>query len=868
MILGGFIKKLLYRLVIPAVTIFAAFYYSPQNDYKPYSLSPEIQKNNDSVFIPGPQSQNGSIGFRESVRDIMERNKYLKLKDILGEDLEEEKIIRPDRTHLIQNPQSKDEPFYPPSNRKHIENNTNDNPQTIGTSFTAATLAGTNPTGSYPADNMGAVGPTQYIVAVNGRIVSYDKTTGTADGVINTDEDNFFNSVRNGYGTSDPRIRYDRLSQKWFVIIINVPVSFNNNRILIAVSNTSTITLSTVWTFFFINIATFSPPISTSCLADYPTLGIDNSALYIGTNNFCPGYNSTDGFVINKANLIAGSLTATVFRGLVPTSGSEGPYTPQGVDNFDVSSTEGYFIGVSNIFWGELVVRRVSNPGTSPSISSNILLPVSSTFAPLTVNHLGNTGVSGYRGRLDALDDRLFAAVIRNGRLWTAHNIGVDNTGSVAAPNRNAIRWYELQNMTSTPSVVQSGTVFNSSNPNDSNQLNYWIPTIMVSGQGHAGIIFSSAGTNARINTATCGRLSGNTLGTMQSVSTITSSSNAYNPGDLGISRPRRWGDYSYVSLDPNDDMTMWGVMGFCDNLNSYGVRVTKLIAPPPPPLTNANPNNLNPGQPSVNIIITGTPVSGEGFFDPGSGFTNRIAATISSGVVVNSITYNSPTQVTLNVNTVSSTPGLKNVIITNPDGQSVSNSVIFEIIAPVNISSFNYSVDKRNVTLKWVTVTELNNKGFDIERMKIGGQWEKSGYVEGHGTSNQQHEYIYKDLKLETGKYNYRLKQIDYNGTYERFYMQGVVSVGIPVSADLFQNYPNPFNPLTKIDFNLPDDGIVSLKVYDIIGKEMVSIVSDFKKAGYYTVEFDASRMASGVYFYKLITGNFTRVKKMLVVK
>ncbi|HJY64007.1 MAG TPA: T9SS type A sorting domain-containing protein, partial [Ignavibacteria bacterium] len=424
-------------------------------------------------------------------------------------------------------------------------------------------------------------------------------------------------------------------------------------------------------------------------------------------------------------------------------------------------------------------------------------------------------------------------------------------------------------------SIVQLGTVFNSSAPNDSNQLNYWIATIMISGQGHAAMIFSSAGTNARINSATSGRLSGNTLGTMQNVTTITSSSTSYNPGDAGITRPRRWGDYSFVSVDPNDDMTMWGVMGFCDNTNSYGVRVTKLIAPPPPPLTSASPNNLNPGQPSVNVIVTGTPVNGEGFFDPGSGFTNRIAASMNGGVTVNSITYNSPTQVTLDLNTVGSSPGEKNIIITNPDGQAVSSSVIFEIVAPVYLSSFDYSIDKRDVTLKWVTEMELNNRGFDIERMRTGGEWKKIGYIDGQGTTNQPHEYIFKDLKLETGKYNYRLKQIDYNGSFERFFLNNYVSVGIPGTADLFQNYPNPFNPITKIDFNLPVDGMVSLKVYDIIGREAASIVNEFKNAGYYTVEFDASKFASGVYFYliaihsdKLVSGNFTMVKKMLVVK
>jgi hypothetical protein len=383
-------------------------------------------------------------------------------------------------------------------------------------------------------------------------------------------------------------------------------------------------------------------------------------------------------------------------------------------------------------------------------------------------------------------------------------------------------------------------------------------------------MIFSSSGTNARINSATAGRLSGNTLGTMQSVTTLTSSSTAYNPSwDAGTTRPRRWGDYSFVSLDPNDDMTMWGVMGFCDALNSYGVRVTKFIAPAPPPLTSASPNSLTPGQPSVNVIITGTPVNGEGFYDPGSGFTNRIAASINGGVTVNSVTYNSSTQVTLNISTVGATNGAKTVTITNPDGQFVTSSVIFDVALPVALNTFEHSVNKRNVKLSWVTGFELNNKGFHVERMKEGSDvWQQLAFIDGSGTTNELKHYNYSDNRLETGKYHYRLKQVDYNSSFEYFLLNDIVNIGVPVSADVSQNYPNPFNPLTKIDFNIPSDGKVQLKVYDITGREVASLVNEFKPAGYYTVEFDASKLASGVYFYKMVSGSFVNVKKMLVVK
>ncbi|MCC7159471.1 MAG: T9SS type A sorting domain-containing protein [Ignavibacteria bacterium] len=853
-----YIRTFVFALVL-SITIYFAF--SPQHESKNNSVG-YISIGVDTAIIPGLRSTDGFKGFPETVEQIMERER-LSPKPVGIVEKDEEHKIPLDRSGLPSDPNAKRESSYPPidPNKNNPLNNITDNPQTIGTNWTAATVLGTNPTNALPADNMGAVGPTQFIVAVNGRIVSFDKTTGTADGVINASTNVFFNSVRNGSGTSDPRIRYDRVSQRWFIIIINVSTP---NRILLAVSSTGTINGSTTWTFFYISIDTISPPISSSCLADYPTLGIDNSALYIGTNNFCPSYNSSDGYVINKANLIAGTLTVTVFRGLVPAAGREGPYTPQGVDNFDVSSTEGYFIGVSDTVYSRLIIRRVSNPGTVPSISSDISLTVNTTTAASRIRHLG----AASNRRLDALDDRLFAACMRNGRLWTAHNFDVKSSGVASyGSGRSGSRWYEIQNLIGTPSLVQSGTIYDNA---VSNPLSYWIPSVMVSGQGHAAFIFSSSGISNYVNQSTCGRLSANTNGTTQSVTNVTASSTAYN---LQAVDGQRWGDYSYVSLDPNDDMTMWGVMGFCDATNSYGVRVAKLLAPPPPPLISASPNILNPGQSNISVVITGSSANGEGFFDPGSGFTNRISASISGGITVNSITYNSATQVTINVSTGSAAAGAKTITITNPDGQSVNSSVIFDIVSPVNMLSFNALVVKRDVILIWKTEQEINNKGFDIERQlvnanSIAGEWVKIRFIEGNGTVSEPRDYSCTDSKLATGTYNYRLKQIDLNGNFEYFNLSKSVVVGIPNISEISQNYPNPFNPLTKIDYAISEQGKVSILIYDIVGREVARLSDEIKTAGYYTAEFDASALASGVYFYKIVAPGLNKVKKMLVLK
>ena len=456
-------------------------------------------------------------------------------------------------------------------------------PQTVGTSFTGATISDTG--GLVPPDSMGAVGPTQVIVTVNGRFRSFSKTTGLADGALNVDPNVFFNSVRSA-NTSDPRIRYDRLSGRWFITMIDINGA--NNRILLAVSSGSTIASASSFTFFDVPSDTTSPARATSDFADYDTLGIDANALYIGTNVFAStgAFKGTDGYVIRKSSVLGqGPIVVTVFRNLAVGTG-EGPFTPQGVDNVDPHATEGAFIGVSNALFGELALRRVSDPGGTPSISSNILITVPSTAFPLAAPQTGS------QKTLDTLDDRLFAATFRDGELWTAHDIGVNSSGVATSPTRTAVRWYELTGIPSgqTPSIVQSGTIFDgaASNPRFS-----FIPSVMVSGQGHAAFGFSTSGASEHPNAATAGRLVGDTLGTVGTTQLLTNSTSTYGPQTSTI---QRWGDYSFTSLDPLDDMTMWTVQEFSNATNSWAVRVVKLIAPPPATPAVASPASVAAG--------------------------------------------------------------------------------------------------------------------------------------------------------------------------------------------------------------------------------------------------------------------------------
>lgn len=190
----------------------------------------------------------------------------------------------------------------------------------------------------------------------------------------------------------------------------------------------------------------------------------------------------------------------------------------------------------------------------------------------------------------------------------------------------------------------------------------------------------------------------------------------------------------------------------------------------------------------------------------------------------------------------------------------------------PVELISFNASVQKQSVKLNWSTSSETNNKGFEILRSPAGSQsWGSVGFVKGAGTKSTISNYSFSD-NLSSGKYIYRLKQIDINGNFVYHELATVVEVETPKKFELSQNYPNPFNPTTKIDYALPMDGKIKLVVYDVLGREVLKPVDSEHKAGYYTVEINSSKLSSGIYFYRLtveMNGKIqTLTKRMLMIK
>ena len=202
--------------------------------------------------------------------------------------------------------------------------------------------------------------------------------------------------------------------------------------------------------------------------------------------------------------------------------------------------------------------------------------------------------------------------------------------------------------------------------------------------------------------------------------------------------------------------------------------------------------------------------------------------------------------------------------------------------LLPVELMTFKAVVDNAIVILEWETATEIDNYGFEIERLKISSEqktdgWQKIGFVSGAGNSNIPVSYTFEDSHPKSGKTWYRLKQVDTDGTFE-YSKEVEVVIDYPLEFALEQNFPNPFNPTTTINYSIPkisksyastaEATNVVLKVFDLLGNEVATIVDAVQEPGNYSVNFDGSQLGSGVYFYTLSGEGFFNVKKLSIVK
>ncbi|MEO6612125.1 MAG: T9SS type A sorting domain-containing protein [Chitinophagaceae bacterium] len=733
--------------------------------------------------------------------------------------------------------------------------------------------------GFIPPDSNGDVSTTQVGVTSNGRIKFYNlntvcqaaqttASTGTTplgSPVVDLDMDVFFNSVRNGTSTTDPHIRFDRLTGKWFVVAINVAAT--SNRCVIAVSSGPTVTSAASFTFFFfVYDAIGSPPVSPAGYIggffDYPTLGIDANALYIGGNMFNSAGTTYFGatlFVVRKSSVTgAGPIVTTAFH-LIGT-GTAGIYTGQGVDNDDPSATAGYFVGVDAGIFSQLDIHRIATPGGTPVASSLITLTVPTTTSPQLQPQNGSPPRT-----LDGLDDRLFAAMIRKNKitgtssLWTAHNMEVNASGVASGTgNRNGSRWYQIDNLASTPTLTQSGTLFDNA---ASNPRGFWIPSIATSGQGHSILGFSTAASDQFADCGIAGRYRTDVTGTLQAFTLATTSTTHYDQSGS----PERWGDYSQVVIDPADDMTMWTFQEYCNGTNNWGVRAIQLKAPPPAsptsPGTIACGNDIGGGNHTTAVTLNGTSSSNSEFFDPGTGYPNRLAVTTTgTGVSISSLVFVSTTQLSFNVTWPTTLAGTSQTLtITNPDCQSVTTTYTLPAgcsPVPVYYISFTGRDIGRRAQLNWVTASEPSNAYFEIERKNVNGEWVVIGTMNSKGVNGGG--YVFFDENPLAVNF-YRLKQydIDRNFTYSP-----IVVVEMNVTDRLII-YPNPAKE--QLNVEVPENyrgG--TLKLINVSGASVFSSrINTFNKQ-----IIDVSLLASGTYIVEIESVQGQRLQKTVIVQ
>jgi photosystem II stability/assembly factor-like uncharacterized protein len=243
------------------------------------------------------------------------------------------------------------------------------------------------------------------------------------------------------------------------------------------------------------------------------------------------------------------------------------------------------------------------------------------------------------------------------------------------------------------------------------------------------------------------------------------------------------------------------------------------------------------------------------------NGYSNCAFGNYSPNIItISNLQANNLTMATLSYVSVANS----SLIALNPNtGKNNSCAII-----PVELKSFDYELERNDVLLMWSTASELNNLGFEIQRSLDTNEFITIGFINGNGTTSEPKEYLYKDENLEQGLYLYRLIQTDYDGTRKAIGQLEVKVENLPQGYMLEQNYPNPFNPITKIRYSVPQNVFVNLSIYNSLGERVDLLENEMKEAGFYEIEFNASHLPSGIYFYTLSSDRFISTKKMILLK
>ncbi len=521
--------------------------------------------------------------------------------------------------------------------------------------------------GSLPPDTMGAVGPNHFVEIINSSVAIYTKAGTRLSHVPLT---TFFTDVGEGItpanGTFDPRVLYDQASGHWFATAMERgTVSGKDNDVILAVSDTSDPTGD--WDRFRIDVGIATG--ANAFFTDYSTLGVDENGVYFGMTMFQDtGNDGTTNAsfakiaMTPKASLISGTPslgTVTQVSNITDMYSS-----PQPATNFDdIAATDPfYFVSSSTTVFGNVNYRKVTWSGSTPTLSSTSVVTTSAYANPI------NALASGSTTNVNVGDDRLQMALVRDGHLWTTRQVGVNSSGTNTSANRTAVEWIDLNVTGASPTLAQSGRIFDNA---ASDPRFYYYPSLAVTGQGHMRIGFSGSKSTEFVGAYSSGRLASDTVGTTTAPVLIKAGEASYTR--LDSSGRNRWGDYSYTSVDPNDDMTVWTIQEYAESngTNVWGTWISSIAAPTP--TLNDPSASASAGASNVTLNLTGT-----NFFDPGAGFPNHLGVQFTggatNGITIDSVTFNSATSATVVFDIAAgASVGLRNIVLTNPDGQTVT---------------------------------------------------------------------------------------------------------------------------------------------------------------------------------------------------
>ena len=575
----------------------------------------------------------------------------------------------------------------------------NTGPETIWSNFLASTF---NEAIGVPPDPNGDVGPSQVVAMMNAGIKVFEKR-GVTDPPLTTPSgtsdkepkaqlfiplDNFFSPVLpSGSYTSDPHVRYDRLSKRWFIDAIEVNESFENNFVFLAVSDGDRITDSSSFNYFAFPSAIFpfDPNVSFLPFLDFPSLGVDKNSVLIGGDAFFDDSINTVAYIIDKKGLINGQIggaIAVVGSYDFNTGNSWGMYAPQGAQNGDAKAPKSFFAGVSfhqfgfePLPYGEINLVTIGyNAHNIPNSFSETSFKVDRFNFPRVITAPGSLIF------IDPNDTKLLNAAIytnkftKKASLWTAHAIGVNQWGNYVPDSvfnneaRTASRFYEFADIYTGPTIKQHGTLFDNTQSNGRKAVNFFDPSIASNGQGQALLGGTTASFMQYLNVFIAGhnyKASAGSLSSPQKATTTGAIYDLFSP---------RWGDFSQTVVDPEDDQTMWTFQEYTATDGNFGVRAVQIKAPPP--ATPMPVGTLSNGR-DTTVSIIGVSVNNSGFFDPGNDTAgpgyNRLTVKTTGGITADVVSFINPTKFRLHLNIKNKTPGTYTLVITNPDGQVVT---------------------------------------------------------------------------------------------------------------------------------------------------------------------------------------------------